>query len=191
MTRRTAIVFALFWELEPLGRRMGAGFLKAVSPCVLLEEGRVALVRSGIGKEKAASAAEKTVNCFRPEFLISAGLCGALIEELKVGDIVVSDLSDGKIFCSEKILFGYEEKLAAHRQHKAIAVDMESEGVASVAKKHGIPFIAVKAVSDGMKDDVPRFPFITPPQAMRFKEAVAFASERLAEFLFEYLKKGA
>jgi adenosylhomocysteine nucleosidase len=47
------------------------------------------LVESGMGLKNAAAAAEALLGESRPDLLISAGLCGALAPELRVGDVAV------------------------------------------------------------------------------------------------------
>ncbi|KPK42356.1 MAG: hypothetical protein AMJ78_02815 [Omnitrophica WOR_2 bacterium SM23_29] len=190
--RKTAIVFALFNELLPVARSLGIPFFKSMQSQITLDDRNIALVRSGIGKDKARRTAEKIVLKFRPEVIISAGFCGALVDDLKVGDIVASDFSDGKIFCSNNPLCTYEKKMAAHRQHKAVVVDMESEGVAVIARKYGIDFLVIKAVSDSLKDDIPKLPFavLSLPRLIHFKRQADIASKRLSKFLLDYLQEG-
>jgi len=48
------------------------------------------LVESGMGPKNAAAAAEALLGEFRLDLLISAGFCGALTPELRVGDVAVS-----------------------------------------------------------------------------------------------------
>ena len=48
------------------------------------------LVESGMGLRNAAAAAEALLGESRPDLVISAGLCGALAPELRVGDVAVS-----------------------------------------------------------------------------------------------------
>lgn len=189
--KRTAIIFALFSELLPVARSLNVPFLRRIKSQIILDSKAAALVRSGVGREKATKATEGIIREFHPEVIISAGFCGALVEDLSVGDIIVSDFSDGKIFCSPKPLFTFEEKQAAHRNHKALVVDMESEGVKTVAKKYNVPFIAVKAVSDGLRDDILKFPFVftSIPKLARFKQAMDIASKHLCEFLLDYIKE--
>ncbi len=189
--KRTAIVFALFSELLPLARSLGVPFFKRMRPQIILDGKDVALVRAGIGKFRAMEATQRIVLKFHPEVIISAGFCGALIEDLKVGDVVVSDFNDGKIFCSPHPLFTYEEKLSAHREHKALVVDMESEGVRIIAAKYNIPFIAIKVVSDGLGDDVPKLPLgiIFLSKLVRFKKAADIASRGLCGYLLNYIKE--
>jgi len=187
--KRTAIIFALFWEMMPFARKMGVPLFKAMSRHIILEDRNIALIRCGMGKEKASEAAERMIREFRPEAIVSAGFCGALVEELKVGDVVVSDFEDGKLFCSDRILFTYDEKAAARRQHSnAMIVDMESAAVYSAAKKSDIPFIAIKSVSDSLRDELPKS-FFTLGSMLRLKDSADIAAGRLSDFLFEYVHK--
>ncbi|OGX28454.1 MAG: hypothetical protein A3F87_03030 [Omnitrophica WOR_2 bacterium RIFCSPLOWO2_12_FULL_51_24] len=187
--KRTAVIFALYWELRPLARRLGINFFKSLSPVVLLGDRNILLARSGVGAERAERLAENIIKNFRPELVISAGFCGALVKDLKIGDVIVSDLKDRKLFCSPQPLFTCEEKTAAFQREGAIIVDMESDAVASAAKKYDIPFIAVKAVSDTLLDELPRsfLQLLSPPRLLRFKRNTGLASNNLAEFLFDYI----
>ncbi|MDR0391826.1 MAG: hypothetical protein LBH59_07965, partial [Planctomycetaceae bacterium] len=64
-----------------------------------LKETSIAIVESGIGQEKAASATCALLDIFYPEFIISAGYAGGLVPELKRFDILQPELllrkSDG------------------------------------------------------------------------------------------------
>lgn len=190
--KRTAVIFALYWELRPLARRLGVNFFESLSPVVSTEGGDMVLARSGVGAERAERSAENIIKNFRPELIISAGFCGALVQDLKIGDVIVSDLKDRKLFCSPQPLFTCEEKTAAFQREGAIIVDMESDAVASAAKKYDIPFIAVKAVSDTLLDELPKsfLQLFSPQRLLRFKRNADLASNNLAEFLFDYLNKG-
>jgi adenosylhomocysteine nucleosidase len=48
-------------------------------------------------------------------------------------------------------------KHAAHRRTGAVAVDMEAAGVAQAAEELKIPWLALKAVVDGVEDPLPEF----------------------------------
>ena len=191
--KRTAVIFALYWELRPLARRLGVNFFKSLAPVVEVKGGDILLARSGMGIEKSGRMAEKILNDFRPDLIISAGFCGALVKDLKVGDVIVSDLRDRKLYCSPDPLFTCEEKTAAFQREGSIIVDMESEGAATAAKKYDVPFIAVKAVSDTLLDDLPGsfMHMLSPSRLLRLKKNTALASKNLAEFLFDYINKGA
>lgn len=191
--KKIAVVFAFYWELRPLARRLGVNFFRCFRPVIPAKDGYLILAKSGIGAEKAAGMAEDIIRDFKPDLVISAGFCGALVKDLKIGDVIVSDSRDHKLFCSPKPLFTCEEKTAAAGREGAIIVDMESEAVSSAAKRHDIPFIAVKAVSDTLLDDLPRsfLQLLWPPRLLRLKKNVDLASNNLAEFLLDYINKGA
>ncbi|MBK5273674.1 MAG: hypothetical protein JJE30_01300 [Desulfuromonadales bacterium] len=48
------------------------------------------IAEAGMGLKNAAAAAEKLVQDVRPDLLVSAGFCGGIAEELRVGDVVVA-----------------------------------------------------------------------------------------------------
>ena len=191
--KKIAVIFAFYWELRPLARRLGVNFFKSLRPVIAAKDGYLVLAKSGIGAERAGAVAEDIIRDFKPDLIISAGYCGALVKDLKIGDVVVSDLQDRKLFCSPRPLFTCEDKTAASQREGAIIVDMESGGVSSAAKRHNVPFIAVKAVSDTLLDDLPRsFPrLLWLPRLLRLKKNAGLASNNLAEFLLDYINKGA
>jgi len=105
--------------------------------------------------------------------IISAGICGALSPQLKVGDCVIADavVADGRrlvadaawrariagrlpeatvgaIAGSDSVLVDAQSKAALHVSASAIAADMESHVAASYAAERGYPFAAVRVVSD-------------------------------------------
>ncbi|KAB0671559.1 phosphorylase [Oryzomonas sagensis] len=53
-------------------------------------ERNLLLVESGMGFKNAAAAAEALLEEYRPALLISAGFCGGIAPELRVGDVAVS-----------------------------------------------------------------------------------------------------
>ncbi len=190
--KRTAVIFAFYWELRPFARRLGVTFFRSLSKIMTAGDGNIILARSGIGKEKAERLTERIIIDFKPELVISAGFCGALVNDLRIGDVIISDLKDRKLFCSPRPLFTCEEKTAAFHREGAIVVDMESDGVAAAAKKFDAPFIAVKAVSDTLIDELPNsfLRLLSPPRLIRFKRATDIASKNLSEFLYDYINKG-
>ena len=192
MNTRIAVVFALYWESRPFAKRLGIGFAGSLPKVVSAQEGGIIIARSGMGTENSRKTAERIINEFHPDVIISAGFCGALVDDLKIGDVVVSDLKDRKLFCSAKPLFTCEDKTAAFHREGAIVVDMESSGVAEAAAAAGVRFLAVKAVSDTLLEELPRsiLGFFSVPRLIRFKNASDKASKNLSEFLLEYINKG-
>ena len=136
------------------------------------------MVCGGIGAESARRAAEAVIANYSPQSVISAGVAGALVSDLHVGDtifpVVVIDTQDGSRHESgihsaplgqsslgRTILATYPEiasvaqKQQLAKSYGEHAVDMEAAAVARAAEKHGLPFIAVKAISDDLSFELP------------------------------------
>ena len=124
---------------------------------------------SGVGRKAAGYAAEALIKRYSPSVLISAGLVGALTPKLKVGSVVevkeVIDVDSGAKFetgCGDVVLVtgsaiaGPADKLIEAQRWNADIVDMEASAEAESAKRHGIEFMAIKAVSDEVN-------FVMPP----------------------------
>jgi hypothetical protein len=133
------------------------------------ENGETLLVCAGMGAAAARHSAETVVSRLRPSFLISAGLAGALVEGWKVGQVMIPNtIIDsvsrrhiawnwankldpapvGGVLLSGSEVAGPEAKRLLARQYGGQAIDMEAEAVAAVAAAAGVPFLAVKAISD-------------------------------------------
>src|SRR5215469_15801227 len=85
-----AIIVAMEREIVPLvhgwKRRWLAGGDRQF---MAYENNEVVAVAGGIGCAQAERAARAATEKYKPEILVSAGLAGALIRTLKVGNIVV------------------------------------------------------------------------------------------------------
>ncbi|MGA8030020.1 MAG: hypothetical protein WB992_22980 [Bryobacteraceae bacterium] len=137
---------------------------------------RVMLAANGAGPRLAAHAAEVAIRAVtaaelsssKLEAIVSTGYCGALDPDLQECEIVVGtkvlDLSNQEEFecvtitaksaCKYGVI-GSQDRIANDSAEKsqlkasgAIAVDMESAGVATRAKRAGLPFSCIKVVSD-------------------------------------------
>lgn len=62
----------------------------------------------------------------------------------------------GKLAESKNIVVNSRDKEQLATTSGAIAVDMESVAIAKVAKSHGLPFLAVRAVADPLDMDLPK-----------------------------------
>jgi adenosylhomocysteine nucleosidase len=129
---RVLILFALEREAAPL-RRLARGLP------------HVKVHATGVGR-KAAGEATKRLLAQEPlpALVIAAGFCGALVPALRVGDVVTSP----RIFTADHVVGTPAEKRLLAAQHDADAVDMESAAVAEACAARGVPFRAVRAVSD-------------------------------------------
>jgi adenosylhomocysteine nucleosidase len=184
MSKPVAIVAAMRSELGPLLR----GATRRECDGVDLYELPSALVAiGGIGHSAGRRAAEAVVREANPGILISAGLAGALSPSLKAGDIVrareVVDEATGEryqtiggdaVLVTALRVTGSKGKQRLAASYSASAVDMEAAVAARIAKQHGIPFAAVKAISDELAFPMPPVNgFVTPEGQFR---AGAFAA---------------
>lgn len=139
---------------------------------------RVRAVLTGMGQEHALKAAQRFL-AEKPEICVSTGLAGALRNEYRPGDIVAARLvsevgepvavaSHGELLStavdcgarrierlatSKALVTRTEEKQRLSDQ--AEAVEMESYTILAEAARHGVPGIAVRAVSDAADFDLP------------------------------------
>jgi adenosylhomocysteine nucleosidase len=140
------------------------------------------LAVSGIGEERAYKTAKEILGLFpNARAYVSVGLSAALVPELSPGDIVAAseivtaaapfntcpcdpELIDavskikcrtGRFFAASKTVITASEKMEIARANGAIALDMESGGAARASIEAGIPFISIRAISDGLDEDLP------------------------------------
>ena len=121
----------------------------------------VRIAVTGIGTRAAQVATSHLSISPLPALLIMAGYCGALRDGLAVGDVIapaeVVDLhghcwkcegGHGRLLTSSRMIATPLEKRTLSLQYAADAVDMETASVAEVSALRGVPFRAVRAVSD-------------------------------------------
>lgn len=160
----------------------------ATGEVLRLPEG-ILLKISGIGARRARVASEALVKKGATA-LLSWGSAGGLLATLSSGSLVLpekvlssdrisfsvdtqwherlcarlsghADLHTGPLIQSPTVLRSPEEKIAMFNRYGAIAVDMESAAVAQVALLEGVPFMAIRAVSDPAYDSIPPSAMIT------------------------------
>lgn len=127
---------------------------------------------SGMGAEAAATAATRLVE-ERPRAIVATGFCGALMPILEAGDLVAAERvvheNTGDAFPADEVMLAaapgrrgtlvsatHVARTPADRGalHGA-AVDLESATLARAARDAGIPFLALRAVSDRFQDRIP------------------------------------
>jgi adenosylhomocysteine nucleosidase len=153
--------------------------------------------------------------------IIMAGLAGALDPALDDGDIIIDQplgdtLQDarwhrGRIHTSDHLIATPAEKAALFASSGAAVVDMETAKARAFAERTGVPFLAIRAVSD--RADQPLDPatvsWVTPagglragkvavtllrrptmvPQLMRLRRRSNLAMQNLAEAIREILAR--
>ncbi len=192
MSANIVIIAALNREVAPLiinWRKDSAGLPDGCS-CYI--NGNAALLCAGIGYSAARRAAEAAIQRYQPDLLISAGLAGALVPDVKVGEVfepsTVIDAASGKRYSTEGghgtlvtagNVAGIESKKALGQQFRAEIVDMEAAAVADVAERRGIPLTVVKAISDELEFELPDLaPFINPEGRFQMRKFVGHLALR-------------
>lgn len=123
----------------------------------------------GVGFQNAARVAAEAILRFRPSAVLSVGTCGALDPGLELGqvlcasrilstvgnfDCVVLQAECGVLYSQDRVAVTVAEKAALRAKGGSI-VDMEAGVIARECAKAGIPFGALKAVSDVAGEDLP------------------------------------
>lgn len=145
---------------------------------------RCETLATGVGEAAARQATRTLLASRRPSLIISWGTAGGLDPALKPGTLVVYsqvlDAIDGQCFkthagISEGLVAALKplrailaagvsspiavttrlDKETLHKTHGCAVVDMESAAIARVAREAGIPFIAVRAVIDPARSNLP------------------------------------
>lgn len=173
------ITAATPWEAGPLAKRWRLvpvpGLEKARAGAVGGRQVRV--LETGMGRARTLAALEglEALRWPEPELVISAGFAGALQEGLKPGELV-ADLrglpldwvqaaraaaAESKVtlhlgaFHSAQRVLSPEEKRAVGREHRAVAVDLETAAVREWCASRGLAFAGVRAVFDALDDHAP------------------------------------
>lgn len=166
---KIGIVVALEREIRPLVRNYDrVKRLHEGRTLVFFESEGTAVVCGGIGPEAARRATGTLIAIHKPQLIVSAGFAGGLDRSLHAGDVfcpgLVIDASDGSRFeagggsgqlVSFSTIAGTAQKAKLAKAYQAQAVDMEAAAVARAASCHGVPFCAVKAISDELDFEMP------------------------------------
>lgn len=151
MKRRVLVVAAEQFELEPIR--------KAIAARSDLE---FSLTANGPGPRLAGEAVDAAGFPGSYDAIVSTGLCGALIEELEVGQVVLGNAVNGDEISEPRCgpgtfsgpiisvdyVAGTVEERKRLQQLGGVAVEMEAAAVLTRARQHRKPFYCVKAVSD-------------------------------------------
>jgi adenosylhomocysteine nucleosidase len=131
----------------------------------------VPVVITQVGVARAKLAIETLLSRSTPKLVILAGYGGALTDSSKIGDVIVAkDVIDesgnayacvavpgaaGRVLTVNRMIATAEEKRALGLAHGAAVCDMESAAVAAVCQAKGVPFLAVRAISDDATCSLP------------------------------------
>lgn len=141
-------------------------------------EVRIAVVEAGVGFERARRATQALIEGHTPDWVLSCGYSGALQDGMRIGDVVIANavcdthghelkldlnmtgdakagLYVGRFVTTDEMVRLVKHKKQLAERYEAIAVDMESLAVAQVCRETGTRFMAVRAVSDDLSEDLP------------------------------------
>jgi adenosylhomocysteine nucleosidase len=166
------LAFALRREARYFWRSLLPWWPLPEAPCPAIRSGRVLMLETGIGQAAASRALEWALGtAVRPRLVVSAGFSGALRSTEAVGDLVLAtevvdvegnnwaatwpedfrgppELKKGRLLCVPELISDPSEKQRLAERHQALAVDMESAALARASAQHGIPFAALRCISD-------------------------------------------
>jgi adenosylhomocysteine nucleosidase len=159
---------------------------------------------AGANADRARDAAERLIGN-GAQTLVSFGLCGGLDPAVRPGHLILADevldragtryatdtdlrarcfvgLRDAGLNPVVGPILGVNQPAASTRQKaslytvaNAVAVDMESHGVAKAAAAAGVPFLVLRAVADPAGRDIPRAALVamTPDGGVRIGTVIA------------------
>lgn len=167
--RRVLVLAPMSSELRPLVKQFGAVRVRSDSrPVYRARVGttEVTLTRIGIGPEMARRTTEGMIDRFAVDHVVVCGIAGGLHADLAVGAVIVPeavlDLATGRrlataplgrlerrglLATSDHLIVG-DAELALLDAQGVEAVEMESSGVAAACEPRGIPWTAVRVISD-------------------------------------------
>lgn len=179
------VVFALGIEAGGLADALAGVVRTHAAGFVFREGGldgrRVVLVESGVGCEAAARATQALVQGHKPQWIISAGYAGGLSDRVAQGDVILADeivdadghslaidfklapddvqsmrhVHVGRVLSLDRVVGRAEEKQSLGARHAALAVDMETMGVAEACRREKVRFLSVRIITDAVGRTLP------------------------------------
>lgn len=154
-TNNMLVCFALEPEAAPF-RKLAAG-----------RQG-VSILVTGIGRKNAEKSVRAFLESATPARVLTCGFAGALISELRVGDVVFetddepmrkelvsAGATPAKFYCADRVATTAMEKQDLRRRTNADVVEMESGGISAVCQEHGLACATVRVISDEAGEDLP------------------------------------
>jgi len=181
--QRIAIFGALQWECRAVVRHVRSLRRERAAAFVVwrgqVPDREVSIVKTGVGMQRAAAAADALGDLAQFDLIVSTGCAGGLAPELRPGDLVLATaiVCDGRsagygtdaarragalrtaaaadLHAVEGAVLCSASALVSASEKRAaaaggaIAVEMESDPIAARAAAARIPFLSVRAVLDG------------------------------------------
>jgi len=199
-------------------------------------ERTLALIVTGPGEKSARVGTEALILGHRPRWIIAAGFAGALSDHVQPFDIVIPDrllntagrslqvgltldaatpnaagLHVGPLVSVSELARSPQQRRELAHTYQALAVDLESFGVADVCREYQVPMWVVKIITDGVDQQLPfEIAYLMKPRKWteklgavtaaiwnrpgsikdmwRLNELALRASDRLAAFLLSMVR---
>ncbi len=160
---RIAVIAALPRELRALVKGSAPDAALLARGVHLHRLGNAVIVCAGMGAVRAALAFEAALACGSIELVLSAGLAGSCTDALQPGEVreaglIIHALTGERFSCQVQdgdlilattaAIASVGEKARLAMAYRAAMVDMEAATLARLARAHGLPFRAVKGISD-------------------------------------------
>ncbi len=142
------VVVPTRWEAKGILRHFGFKRLGHALYRTEINGRAILLCVSGVGRQAATAAARRLLASGSKE-LVSMGFCGALVPELRVGDLVTD-----RVITVDRPARTPEERRALTERANAVAVDMETQAVIEAGTRAGVPIRILRVVSDQLEDDL-------------------------------------
>jgi adenosylhomocysteine nucleosidase len=179
------VVFAMGIEAGGLADTLAGVVRTHAAGLVFREGGldgrRVVMVESGVGCEAAARATQALILGHQPQWIISAGYAGGLSDRVAQSDLLLADeivdahghtlaidfkllpeavqpmrhVHVGRLLTVDRVVARAEEKQSLGARHAALAVDMESMGVAEACRREKVRFLSVRIITDAVDRTLP------------------------------------
>jgi adenosylhomocysteine nucleosidase len=170
---RTAFVFAMPMELQPLVRKLDLKreVISGVDVRTGTLEGQhVVAVATGMGTKLATAGTERLLDAMAVDRVVVVGITGAISDDTPVGTLVlpesvvnsatgaefrptplVDGTAAGTMWTTDELLTD-PAVLAGLRERGVVSLDMETAAIAEVCERRKIPWSVVRVISDRAHD---------------------------------------
>jgi adenosylhomocysteine nucleosidase len=142
---------------------------------------RVVIAEGGSGSKSAATATEDIIQMHQPRWVIAAGFATALAAEFEHEHLLMADpvmdaagnqlqlgtcwdeaaiekkqeLHLGSLLSHEQVVHTPRERRRLAREHGAVALDIESIGVARACRQQQVPCMVVRVITETLDEELP------------------------------------
>lgn len=137
---------------------------------------RCKIFHTGVGGIEATRRVVPFLETERPQLVVGSGFAGSVSSEWSAGDILIAAnysspglretascvlagaARTSTLWTASEIVDSVEDRQRLAREHKAVAVDMETVFIAAECASRSIPILSLRVISDS-----PHEPFPAPP----------------------------